>query len=116
MARTAIVPVAAGSAGQDLSTGTTAIANGSGNGITLPTGKYVLWVSNPTGGSINITFKSNSADADGLTIPDKSVAIGAGKDFVFGPLPNSPYRQADDTFYIESSATGLVAIAFQATG
>ncbi len=113
MARIALVPVNAGSGGRDLSSGTAAIVTGTGNGITLPFSiNYLLYVKNGAVGSLNVLILPNVDNTDSLVTPNKSVAMAASEERVFGPFP-SVYRQADGNVYIESSGTGLVATAFQ---
>jgi hypothetical protein len=69
----------------------------------------MLYAKNASGGSINVTVQTPGT-ADGLSLPDKVVAIGAGAEKVIGDLPEI-YKQADGTVLVDFSAVTSVTVA-----
>lgn len=71
----------------------------------------VLLVNNASGASINVTFPSNLA-VDGLTVPDRVVALANGKTLVFetgGQFNES--LESDGTVWVNYSALTSVTVA-----
>lgn len=113
MSRVALAVVEALSSGMDLSVGQTAIVHGVGNGVTIPAQRgVVLCLFNPTVGTVTVTIKTNKT-VDGIALGDKIFTMATLKEYLFKVLPTEPYAQLDGQIYIETSATGMFATAFQ---
>jgi hypothetical protein len=73
------------------------------------TAKRALHVKNASGGSINVTVKSNLTVA-GLVLPDRVVAVAAGAEKKIGPFDAAAHKQADGNVWVDySSGTSVTA-------
>lgn len=105
MARTAITPQRATSAGLAL---TTEAANVDGNSI-VQEGRRILVATNNSGASINVTLPTPGT-VDGLAITDRVVAVPAGATRYIG-IMNAAYRQPDGSVWADYSAVASVVVA-----
>ncbi|HEY9409330.1 MAG TPA: hypothetical protein VIQ30_22645 [Pseudonocardia sp.] len=106
MARTAITPQKATSAGLTLATEP---ANVDGNMIPLSSG-MVLVVTNASGAEITVTFPT-PATVDGLAVADRAVAVPAGATGHVALGSSRVYRQPDGTAHVDYSAVSSVTVA-----
>jgi hypothetical protein len=63
------------------------------DGDIVDTGQVRLWVTNGSGGSINVTVTS-TATVEGLAVGNLVVAVAAGVTALIGPLPKTVFGQA----------------------
>ena len=90
----------------------TAIVSGAGNGVEFANdGTAIVQVVNGTAGALTLTMRSNYAAA-GLTLPDKTVVLGASVTRHFR-IPSSPFNNANGLTRLEASATGLTVAVLQ---
>jgi hypothetical protein len=113
MARVAFVPVVAGPAG--VASGLITPSNAGGYSFVWTQGS-VLHVKNASGSPVNVTIHTNVVYADGLTLPDRVVAIPATTgDVYIGALQQSEYAQADGTVNVDfASSASVLAEVIQA--
>lgn len=106
MARTAITPQKASSAGLAL-----AMEPGNVDGHSVPIERgVILVVTNGSAGTINATLVTpGSADGD-LALPDRVVAVPAGATRYFGNL-DAVYRQVDGSAHVNLSTVASVTVA-----
>jgi hypothetical protein len=62
------------------------------DGDIVDTGQVRLWVTNGSGGSINVTVQS-VATVEGLAVSNLIVAVAAGQTALIGPLPKTVFGQ-----------------------
>lgn len=113
MARTTIARTALTAAGLNLTDATFAtLATGANNGIEVPYREGdVLVLKNGTGGAAVFTVKVRQpADfaAIGVTVPDESFSIAAGKTWIV-PLA-SVFKQTDSDIYVDCDVAGAVLL------
>lgn len=96
----------------DLYASATALDGVNGHQFTY-TGKRKLIVNNGSGGSINVTIPTPaSADVDGLAVPDRVVAVAAGKIAVIRDFASAV--QADGKVYVDfSSVTTVTGVVLE---
>lgn len=73
-------------------------------------GKTLLHVKNGSGASINVTLVGR-AQLDGVTFPDKVIAVPAGQERMIGPVPSALYNDANGLVTVNFSATATVTMA-----
>ena len=106
----ALTPIAPAIAGVAFSP---ASAGGSGDTFANPTGSLLLYVSNGSGSSINVTVAAQStsrpADAQwpAMTLGDNVVAVGAGAAKLIGPIPTAFNNDSGSVEVAYSSATSV---------
>lgn len=87
-------------------------ALGAGNGDILPA-NCVLLVRNGSGAGLTLTIITGGTQ-DNLALPDVSVVVPAGQDFLVGPFPES-YKQTSGVdagkVYVEYSAITTITRA-----
>jgi hypothetical protein len=66
------------------------------DGDIVDCGKVHLFVTNGSGGSINVTVLA-TATVEGLDVADLVVAVAAGQTALIGPLPKTVFGQTGDT-------------------
>ncbi len=64
----------------------------SADGDIVDTGKVAVFVTNGSGGSINVTVQA-TATVEGLDVADLVVAVAAGQTALIGPLPKTVFGQ-----------------------
>lgn len=72
-------------------------------------GRTILHVKNGSVASINVTIGTPGA-ADGLTLPDKVVAVPASQERMISLRNRGLYNQADGMTYVDFSAVGSVTV------
>jgi hypothetical protein len=97
----------------DLFASATALDAVNGMQFTYTGGKRKLIVNNGSGSSINVTIPTPStADVDGLNVPDRVVAVAAGKIAVIKEFASAV--QADGKIYVDfSSVTTVTGVVLE---
>jgi hypothetical protein len=111
MARTTRAPIGASYAGTLVAP--TAVDNTNGEQFVYGGGVNKLVVINGSGGSLNVTMRSNLTTVDGNVVPDKVIAIAAGATRVIREGPSQV--QSDGMVYVDYS-TGTTITAWLLTG
>lgn len=78
--------------------------------IITNSGRMLLYVKNGGGGSINVTI-TTPGSIDGLALPDKVVAVGAGAEKIIGGLAPNVYNATDGTIAVAYSGVTSVTVA-----
>ena len=114
MARVPITAVSIPDTGYDLtdSEDFETMVAGASNGVTFAqNAANRIILRNPTGGALTYTFKiptPASYSAVGVTIPDATVTLAAGDDWVLEP--QSVFRQSDGNIYCDCSGAGEILV------
>src|SRR5687767_2011294 len=75
------------------------------------TGKEALYVTNGSGGSINVTVVTPGT-VDGLAVADRVIAVPAGQSRIIGPFPPLAYDQpGTNAVHVDFSAVTSVTVA-----
>lgn len=78
----------------------------------VPNAGRVLLVNNASASPITVTIHSNVA-VHGLTVPDRTISIAAGKIEAISIHPAaSEHLQGDGTFWIDYSSVATVTVAY----
>lgn len=73
-------------------------------------GKVALYVDNGGANSINVTF-ATEVTVDGLTLPDRVVAVANGVAKLIGPFPTTTYNDANGLVQVTYSEVTSVTVA-----
>lgn len=106
MARTTIT---AQTPGSDGAVPTYAAADAANGMQFRNSGRSILHVKNGGAGSINVTI-GTPGSADGLALPDKVVAVGAGAEKMISLRQRGIYQQADGLTYVDFSGATSVTV------
>lgn len=114
MPRTFVSPVSPAVTGTQLTY--SAVTAGAGNGDAVRP-NVALLVKNGSGASLTITLITGGT-VDNLALPDPTITVPAGQDFLIGPFPGSyPQQAGTDVGYVYveySSATTITRAAIVA--
>ncbi|KKN39099.1 hypothetical protein LCGC14_0746950 [marine sediment metagenome] len=82
----------------------------SNNYVTPNDGRLFLHVINGGGSTCNVTIAANKL-VDGLTVPDRTVAVLAGTDQMIGPFDKDVYNDANDLISVTFDFITTVTLA-----
>jgi hypothetical protein len=113
MATPTLTPVATNrTAGINLGTAPVA-ANVAGDSW-LNTGKELFFIKNGGGSPITLTeVLAGTALIDGITVPSRTLSVGAGVSLILGPFATGPYNDVNGFMNMTYSAiTSVTVLAF----
>lgn len=91
---------------------TAASAAGGGDSF-ANSGKEMIWIKNGDSSSMTLTIATN-ATTDGLTVPNRTVAVAAGATKLIGPFPTPIYNDVNGNVQLTYSAVTSLTVAILA--
>lgn len=88
-----------------------ATASAGGDKVPLGAGNIFLHVKNGSASSITVTITTQSNTYKGLTVPDRTVTIGASADKMIGPIDATLHADINQQASVGYSAAASVTVA-----